>query len=81
MSPYGEWSADAADPALNTPASSRATRRSSAASSRRTHFVIDTSRNGLGPVETADGRLRATHEDWCNPPDRGLGARPTTDDG
>ena len=31
------------------------------------HFVIDTSRNGLG----ADGDLN-----WCNPPGRGLGAPP-----
>jgi endoglucanase len=35
------------------------------------HFVIDTSRNGRGPWHG--------EEDWCNPPDRGLGARPTTD--
>jgi endoglucanase len=35
------------------------------------HFVIDTSRNGRGPWH---GR-----EEWCNPPGRGLGARPTTD--
>jgi endoglucanase len=34
------------------------------------HFVIDTSRNGRGPWH---GR-----EDWCNPPKRGLGRRPTT---
>ena len=33
------------------------------------HFVIDTSRNGLGPA--ADGS-------WCNPPGRALGARPGT---
>ena len=33
------------------------------------HFVIDTSRNGLGP--TADNQ-------WCNPAGRALGARPTT---
>jgi endoglucanase len=33
------------------------------------HFVIDTSRNGLGP--SADGQ-------WCNPPGRALGARPGT---
>jgi endoglucanase len=33
------------------------------------HFVIDTSRNGLGP--TADAQ-------WCNPPGRALGARPTS---
>jgi endoglucanase len=31
------------------------------------HFVIDTSRNGLGPAP--DGS-------WCNPPGRALGARP-----
>jgi endoglucanase len=36
-------------------------------------FVIDTSRNGRGPWH---GK-----EDWCNPPRRGLGARPTTSTG
>jgi endoglucanase len=35
------------------------------------HFVIDTSRNGLGP----DG------DNWCNPPGRAIGARPTTSTG
>jgi endoglucanase len=33
------------------------------------HFVIDTSRNGLGPA--ADGQ-------WCNPGGRGLGTASTT---
>jgi endoglucanase len=33
------------------------------------HFVIDTSRNGLGP--SPDGQ-------WCNPPGRALGATPGT---
>ena len=32
------------------------------------HFIVDTSRNGLGP--TADGQ-------WCNAPGRALGNRPT----
>jgi endoglucanase len=36
------------------------------------HFIVDTSRNGLGP--TAD------HQ-WCNPDGRGLGAAPTTSTG
>ncbi|MER7008474.1 glycoside hydrolase family 6 protein [Dactylosporangium sp. NPDC000555] len=43
------------------------------------HFVIDTSRNGAGEVETAgdvDGGPR-----WCNPPGRLLGKPPTTDTG
>lgn len=32
-------------------------------------FVIDTSRNGLGPTSDSE---------WCNPPGRALGPRPTT---
>ncbi|BDZ54492.1 glycoside hydrolase family 6 protein [Agromyces marinus] len=43
------------------------------------HFVIDTSRNGVGPWTPT-----AVHPDpqvWCNPPDRGLGLRPTADTG
>lgn len=36
-------------------------------------FVVDTSRNGLGPY---DGT-----ESWCNPPGRALGDRPTTSTG
>jgi endoglucanase len=37
------------------------------------HFLIDTSRNGLGP---STGSLA-----WCNPPSRALGTRPTTSTG
>ena len=37
-------------------------------------YVIDTSRNGAGPVE-GDPLY------WCNPGGRALGARPTTDTG
>ncbi|HEX7949086.1 MAG TPA: glycoside hydrolase family 6 protein [Candidatus Limnocylindrales bacterium] len=40
-------------------------------------FVIDTSRNGQGPwTPTA---VYPDAQDWCNPPSRGLGARPTLD--
>jgi endoglucanase len=43
------------------------------------HFVMDTSRNGQGPwtssVSYADAQV------WCNPPNRGLGLRPTTTTG
>ena len=35
------------------------------------HFVIDTSRNGLGP----------NGDEWCNPLGRALGTKPTTDTG
>lgn len=39
------------------------------------HFVIDTSRNGSGPYTPTDS------EQWCNPPDRSLGYRPTSHTG
>jgi len=41
------------------------------------HFVTDTSRNGRGPWTPRYGH-RADPQSWCNPPRRGLGARPTT---
>jgi endoglucanase len=44
-----------------------------------THFVIDTSRNGQGPWTPPAGTY-SDPQDWCNPPGRGLGARPTTRD-
>lgn len=37
-------------------------------------FVVDTSRDGLGPATTGP-------EPWCNPPGRALGAAPTTSTG
>jgi endoglucanase len=43
------------------------------------HFVIDTSRNGQGPwTPTAS---YPDPQDWCNPPERGLGVRPTANTG
>jgi endoglucanase len=36
------------------------------------HFVVDTSRNGNGPVKRGSGERR-----WCNPPGRKLGTAPT----
>ena len=38
------------------------------------HFVIDTSRNGLGPYTNNDFPSHS----WCNPPGRALGHYPTT---
>ena len=57
-----------------------------------THFVIDTSRNGKGPLDVAPfgatpynqpaGVLSALHSgNWCNPPGAGLGVRPTANTG
>jgi endoglucanase len=44
------------------------------------HFVVDTSRNGAGPW-TPPAHPAGDAQDWCNPPARGLGLRPTTDTG
>lgn len=41
------------------------------------HYVTDSSRNGRGPWTPPAGKY-TDPQDWCNPPDRGLGARPTT---
>src|SRR5262249_58943106 len=40
-----------------------------------THFVMDTSRNGQG--SWLPKRHYSDAQDWCNPPGRGLGLRPT----
>ncbi|WP_377268098.1 glycoside hydrolase family 6 protein [Peterkaempfera sp. SMS 1(5)a] len=45
------------------------------------HFVIDSSRNGLGPWTPAAGTSYPDAQTWCNPPGRGVGTRPTADTG
>jgi endoglucanase len=41
------------------------------------HFVIDSSRNGRGPWVPPADHPAGDPQDWCNPPDRGTGVRPT----
>lgn len=38
------------------------------------HYVVDTSRNGAGPLPSSSGYAGPS---WCNPPGRALGAAPT----
>ncbi|MFI0976720.1 glycoside hydrolase family 6 protein [Streptomyces sp. NPDC021093] len=45
--------------------------------SKMKHFVTDTSRNGKGAWTPPAGKY-TDPQDWCNPPGRGLGVRPTT---
>jgi endoglucanase len=42
------------------------------------HFVIDTSRNGMGPP-VAECKVQDSDACWCNPPGRGLGSPPTAE--
>jgi endoglucanase len=58
-----------------TPDSVHYGRALSAALGTGTHFVVDTSRNGLGPLPAGSGYAGPP---WCNPPGRALGYRPTT---
>ncbi len=45
-------------------------------------FIIDTSRNGQGPwTPTGEQATWPDPQTWCNPPQRGIGARPTTNTG
>lgn len=64
------WYADNVDNAANPPSGPNAL----------AHFVIDTSRNGQGPWAVPAGTY-PDNQDWCNPPNRGVGIRPTTDTG
>ena len=71
-------SAPGLSPTSGTPTTSRA-RPGGTRTSLLKHFVIDTSRNGQGPWTPTASYPDA--QDWCNPPDRGLGLRPTANTG
>lgn len=77
MSQYGEWKADAADPALSTAGLDSRYAEQLGAVQPTARFIVDTSRNGIGPWQYP-ANTYAQHEDWCNPPGRGAGTRPTT---
>jgi len=47
----------------------------------KVQYVIDTSRNGQGPWTPSNVPPGGDAQDWCNPPGRGLGLRPTTSTG
>ncbi len=80
LDPTKVWSATAPDPTANTAGidSRYAQELAAAAATPAAHFVLDTSRNGQGPWPVAAGTY-PDNQDWCNPPGRGLGARPQAD--
>jgi endoglucanase len=88
MSPYGVWSETQSSPALNTAGIDSRYASILGTAVPTTHFVIDTSRNGLGPNDMAtyaaapdsqDSGVIATLQagNWCNPPGSGTGILPT----
>jgi endoglucanase len=64
-----QWYTDNVDNAANPPTADTLA-----------HFVIDTSRNGQGPWTPPAG-VYPDPQVWCNPPDRGIGERPSTNTG
>jgi len=75
LDPAQQWSDTAADPAANTRSVNAryAAELASAGATPTARFVLDTSRNGQGPWASS---AYGDDQDWCNPPGRGLGARP-----
>jgi endoglucanase len=76
---FGVWSDDSDDPALNTSGITLRYANMLGDVEPTAHYVIDTSRNGQGPWDPPPGY--SDPQDWCNPPDRGLGLTPTLDTG
>ena len=75
----GIWSDTATKPELNTSGINKRYADMLGAVKPTTRFVVDTSRNGRGPWTPTVSYPDA--QDWCNPPSRGLGLRPTADTG
>lgn len=73
---FGIWSDTADDPALNTAGINSRYASILGDVAPSTRFIIDTSRNGQGPWDPASHGF-PDPQDWCNPPGRGLGLRPT----
>lgn len=80
LSPYGVWSDTATAQDLDTAGENARYASMLGTTKPSTHFVIDTSRNGRGPWNFPAGTY-PDPQDWCNPPLRGLGIRPTANTG
>jgi endoglucanase len=83
MTKYERWSSGNANPAADTAGVDSKYAMQLGDVEPTTQFVVDTSRNGRGPWDpsTSDIAYPGDAEDWCNPPGRGLGQRPTLDTG
>ena len=91
MSPFGVWSETAA-PDLNTSGIDASYASALGSTVPSTHFIVDTSRNGLGPDNMTSYAAAPDDQpssvisslvsgNWCNPPSAGLGIKPTASPG
>lgn len=83
LSPFGKWSDTASKAKFNTSNENERYAQLMGSHSPTSHFVVDTSRNGVGPWPgtSAHPASRANTETWCNPTDRGAGRLPDADTG
>jgi endoglucanase len=92
LSPFGVWSETSTTQDLNTSGIDASYASALGSTVPTTHFIIDTSRNGLGP-NSMQAYAGAPYDQpssvistlvaggWCNPPGEGLGITPTADTG
>jgi endoglucanase len=89
---YGAWSDTTTTVALNTSGINQRYAGMLGTTVPTAHFIIDTSRNGRGPLNGAQYSAAPygqpaivtaalTGGNWCNPPGAGLGLRPTANTG
>ena len=81
LNAYGQWSDTSTVQSLQTSGINQRYANMLGTVVPTTKFVIDTSRNGVGPWLPPSPYSTAQAQDWCNPPDRGLGLRPTANTG
>jgi endoglucanase len=92
LDPYNAWSDTSTTQDLNTSAINLRFANMLGSTVPTARFVIDTSRNGRGPLNGAqfaaapfnqppNVTATLTSGNWCNPPGAGLGLRPTANTG
>lgn len=88
LSPFGVWSETTTTPDLNTSGIDASYASALGGTVPTTHFIVDTSRNGLGPnsMQTDAGApydqpgsviTTLVAGNWCNPTDAALGSTPS----
>jgi endoglucanase len=89
LSPFGTWSDTATTPDLNTSGIDASYATTLGSTAPATHFIVDTSRSGLGPNsmqtyaaapddQPASVISTLVAGNWCNPAGEGLGPAPTS---
>ncbi len=73
LNAYGEWSDTADYGNLNTSGINLRYANMLGTTLPSVKFVVDTSRNGQGPWLPPADHPAGDPQDWCNPPDRGVG--------